>query len=454
MNLELIRMFSLGLALAAMVVSNGYSKPQSAAETEAVHKSGIKYITFDFNLLAREEAEEYLARLKEALGENPQGTGKMYGFGMCVPQLLTQSIGEMNELVNQGFDLAIKYDVPVFFHCDYMYDITDKNGGGAPNFYEDPMMCEWVGFPKEGEAHGRVPRLWFNWGSWQARGAMPCYESPKFKTFISKQFSEGIAAPIAARTEQLKALGAEYLFAGVSVGWETHIQELTPPIYNIDPENPPRFVDDPSIVMQDWEMSQTGYAALHWLGWNEKKLAEEQRIRGVTRKELMFGLLGQVTHDYMENIAKLASEAGIPKDKAFTHIVAIDTVENRNTPYIPPIWAGVNDYSVPGFTLSMGSGAVYDLDVLKKSIREVDPSQDSFACLEGYVNHLHGYDKFKGFIDELESNGATLINILGWTEPTGSPYCVEPAGEEIKAVRDWISTPIGSEIETKYRENG
>jgi len=32
-----------------------------------------------------------------------------------------------------------------------------------------------------------------------------------------------------------------------------------------------------------------------------------------------------------------------------------------------------------------------------------------FAYLEGCINHLQGYDKFKGYIDELDSKGETLI---------------------------------------------
>ncbi len=50
--------------------------------------------------------------------------------------------------------------------------------------------------------------------------------------------------------------------------------------------------------------------------------------------------------------------------------------------------------------------------------------------------------KFNGLIDELDSTEATLINILAWTEPPESPYYVDPSGEEMKKVSDWVSIPL------------
>ena len=191
--------------------------------------------------------------------------------------------------------------------------------------------------------------------------------------------------------------------------------------------------------MQPWEMGPTGYAALYWLGWNRQSLNEEIKKRNTTEKELVAQLLHKVTHDYMERCAKIANDAGIDKNKIYTHIVPMDSVRSHSTSFVPPIWAAVNEYSTPGFTLSQGSGAVYDLDNLKAKIAKAEPAQKQFACIEGYVNHLHGYEKFKGFLNELDGNGASLINILGWTEPAHSPYSIDPDGPEIKAVKDWIT---------------
>jgi len=410
------------------------------AQQSVSTSNNITYVTFDFNLLNKNEAEVYLYRLSKSIGKQDPKTGKMYGFGMCVPQLLTQSIAEMQVLINMGFDLALKYDVPVFFHCDYLYDMTPKNGGGAnPKFYEDPLMCEWTDFPKDGLTHGPVPRTWFNWGAWHARPAVPCFEAPRFKKFIHKQLEEGVAKPIVSRVKNLRSEGKEYLFAGMSAGWETHVPDYSPPHYGLDPNKPPVYETDPSYVMQPWEMGPTGYAALYWLGWNRQSLNEEIKKRNTTEKELVAQLLHKVTHDYMERCAKIANDAGIDKNKIYTHIVPMDSVRSHSTSFVPPIWAAVNEYSTPGFTLSQGSGAVYDLDNLKAKIAKADPTQNKFGCIEGYVNHLHGYEKFKGFLNELSENGASLINILGWTEPAHSPYSIDSKGAEIKAVKDWIA---------------
>lgn len=423
-------------ALAILPANNSFAQKNRFVKSNS---RKITYTTFDFNLAPKEDADMYVYKLRSAIGEQNPKTGKMYGFGMCTPQLLTQSVAEIKVLVDMGFDLALKYDVPVFFHCDYMFDITNKNGGGAnPKFYEDPLMCEWTDFPGEGTTHGPVPRNWYNWGDWQARPAVPCFEAPRFKLFIAKQLKNGIVDPIVKRLAELKSKNKEYLFAGVSAGWETHVPDYSPPHYGLDPNVPPVYKADPSYVMQPWEMGPTGYAALYWLGWNRDKLDLEIKKRNTTEKILVAQLLHQVTHDYMERCAKIINDSGIDRDKIYTHIVPMDSVRSHTTSYVPSIWTSVNKYSTPGFTLSQGSGAVYDIDKMKEKIAKIDPAQKNFGCIEGYVNHLHGYDKFKGFLNELSTNGATLINVLGWTEVAHSPYAIGFNGEEVKAVKDWI----------------
>jgi hypothetical protein len=401
----------------------------------------IVYLTFDFNLLKKNEAEKRIVDLKRCLGEQLKGTNRLYGFGMSTPQLLTQSTEEMSDLINIGFDLALKYDIPVFFHCDYMYDTSKTNGSGAtPKYYEDPLMCEWTAFPEEGQTHGPVPRNWYNWGTWQARPAIPCFESPRFKAFIKKQLLYGVVKPVLKRLDELKAKKKEYLFAGISAGWETHVPNFTPPsIYNLNPDNPPVYIEDSNVVMQKWEMAQTGYAALYWRGWNQKKIEKEALKRGIEQNQLITDILYDVTHDYMEMCARVAFEAGIPRNKIFTHIVPMESTKPRNTSSVPKIWTAVNDYSVPGFTFSQGSGAVYDMNALREKIALVAPAQKHIACCEGYTRFLDSYADFGGFLNEMTNGGAILINLIGWTDPHGSPFKIIPESPAINAAKDWLA---------------
>jgi len=444
-----VKRFVFSLVVISFLTGFADGKDSKKSKESVEVNTQKTYITFCFNLAKKEDAEMYLKKLKKALGSQKPDSEKRYGFGMCSPQLLTSSVLELKSLVNQGFDLALKYDVPVYFTCDYMYDVTPKNGGGAqPKFYKDPLMCEWTAFPKEGEEHGPVPRFWWSWGAPLTRPAIPCFESPHFKAFITKQLKYGIVDPIVNRLSELKAKNKEYLFAGLSAGWETHVPDQRPGRYGWYPDDPPAYFKDPNIVMEPWEMAQTGYAALHWRGWNENSIRGEARKRKMSEADLVTELLHDVTHDYMELCAKTAFDAGIDRGKIYTHTLAIESAKQLNSSYSPPIWAAVNDYSTPGFTFSQGSGAVYNMAKIKAEIAKVDPNQKNIGCTEGYMNHLRSYDEFMGFMNELTDNGATLIKILGWTEPQDDPegdcpYKIIPNEPAMDAVRDWLAGKNG-----------
>lgn len=100
-----------------------------------------KYITMVFTNTHYEEVESYAPEMKYLLGENDPSTGRMYAAGYIGPMLLTQSIEQMQEEVNMAFDMAEKFNIPVYFQLDDINNYTTLFGGGAEvKYWEDPSM--------------------------------------------------------------------------------------------------------------------------------------------------------------------------------------------------------------------------------------------------------------------------------------------------------------------------
>jgi len=90
-----------------------------------------KYITMVFTNTHYEEVESYAPEMKYLLGENDPSTGRMYAAGYIGPMLLTQSIEQMQEEVNMAFDMAEKFNIPVYFQLDDINNYTTLFGGGC-----------------------------------------------------------------------------------------------------------------------------------------------------------------------------------------------------------------------------------------------------------------------------------------------------------------------------------
>lgn len=384
----------------------------------------IRYVVLMYTNKRFEEIEAYLPEMKYLHGEQSPESGRMYAFGVPGPMLLTQSPEEMREQMENCFQAAEKYDIPVFFQLDDVNNYTTYFGHGAElKFYEHPEMCEWISFPGDGETyggekeHGELPRFWFNWGSWMCAEAFPNLASPELQDFVTEQLEEGVIKPLTETLARLTEEGKEYLFAGMSIGWETHIPDYSKdnPLLSLEPENPPKDART-GRVMQEWEMAAYGYGALHSLGYDEEKLKEEAAEKGISADELRKNLLYQVIHDYSELIAKTAYDAGIPREKIFTHMVSNSSFSGVENPFTPPIWCAVNDYSIPGYTMSPVT-CRYDLKVMKEKIASADPEMPYFANAEGYAAGVNEEEDASAYFNGLFGNGALVVTAFGYADP-------------------------------------
>jgi len=378
------------------------------------------------------------------VGELPQIFGAItadapykYAFGLSGPMLLTQSVQQMQYQVNKAFDIAEKYNVPVYFQLDDINNYTVEFGSDAnPKFYENPSWCEWVAFPGAGEtwggqANGRLPYYWFNWGNWMHAKAFPNLQSPGFRAFVKSQLENGVLPVLNTRYNQLKTKGKAYLFAGMAIGWETHIPDYSADntLYNVNPAALPVNANL-GDQMQPWEAGKLGYAALHTLGYTAYD------------KERLY----QVIHDYSELLAKTVYDSGIPREKIFSHIVGIKSAHpNLSTTFAPPIWTAVNDYSIPGFTLSPVS-CPYNLNTLKAEINLADAQQANFANVEGYSIGVNGsFAQADAYFGDMFGHGAAMVAVFGWgREPATSDFAVShsPASPFVQAAKKWLGKEV------------
>lgn len=419
---NIVRVLVTALILSAVIFLISCSRPDESGSHQKEDKK-IQYMMFMFSNKRYDEIEDYLPEMKRLYGSIEPSSDRMYAFGLPGPMLLTQSAVEMQKEINTGFDYAEKYNIPVYFQLDDVTNYTTYYGDGAAvKFYEHPGMCEWISFPKKGETwggegdYGKLPRFWFNWGVWMQSPAFPNLASPEFKALIADNMQKGVLAPLVERYNRLKRRGKGYLFAGVAIGWETHIPDYSRDnmILDTDPSNPPSDIIT-GDTMEKWEYGQYGYAALHTLGYNQQKLDNEAKQKNRSPNSYMKTLLYGVIHDFSEFMAKQAYDAGIPRNKLFTHMVSFSTTLVTNTTFAPPTWCAVNKYSTPGFTMNPVT-CPYDIDTLKAEIEKADPSMGNFGCVEGYATGLEDEDKASDYLKEMFSNGALIVAVFSYAD--------------------------------------
>lgn len=410
-----------------------------------------------------EEGIDYMPSMKQLYGEIQPETGRMYAAGFIGPMLLTQSIEQMRKEVNDVFDAAEKYNVPVYFQLDDNTNYSTLMGSGAEvKFYEDPEMCEWIAFKQEGETFGgeniskeqnngvaMLPRFWFNWSVFTYSPAFPNLASEKLQNLVVNNLKEGFIKPLMERYQKLIDKDKAYLFAGCAIGWETHIPDYSPNnmmLAGWRHQNPPPTDVLTGKRMLDFEFAQYGYGALTSLGYDQAKLDAEAASLNLSTEVHMKNILLQVIHDYSELLAKTVYDAGVPKTKIYTHMVGHQSALSETTPtctFYPPMWCAVNDYSTPGWTLSPIT-CPYNITNLKARIAAADPNQQYFGLTEGYASGFTTAEKATEYFNEIFGNGGRVVAAFGFGD-TGSrvfPFEMTSDFPYTVALNKWIAEGV------------
>lgn len=194
-----------------------------------------RYIPFAMlNINSYDQMEPYMQQIISTYGPNNPNSTNLTAILVQGPFPLTQSISDMNYCVNKACELAEKYDIPVYFSVDDCTNYEFVKNTAEINYSEDPDMVEWSNWS------GYVPGQWFNWGNWLVCGNVPCFGSPEFQNFMTSRLQDGLLTSLNTWISRWDSIGKPYLFAGVAMGWETHIQDWTPgTVCAPDPNNSP-----------------------------------------------------------------------------------------------------------------------------------------------------------------------------------------------------------------------
>lgn len=402
--------------------------------------------------------------IRKAFGEQRPGQSRYVGFSVCLTPTLNLTIAELKAEVIAALDLSERNKIPVFFHLDDEHFMWAN-----PEFLRNSDMAEWSDFPKPGQSRGPLlRRYWLNWGDPAGVYPVPplCFACHPLRTIMSQRLRECVAAPIVQRLSQWKKQGKEYLFAGVASGNETKVPDFSRayegysgPAGAAGGMDMTRFPPE-KVRMEKDEMVPNGYHSLSVMGYDRQsieKLAQSQHksINWVTH-ELFF----KVAQDYAEFQAKTLNQAGLPKDRIYTHFTSTNyttkpyevqmqesearagaTGRYGSDNMAPPVKASVNQFSRPGFTV-VSSGV--DLDELLSQLQKAGAPEggrdwaavESYACT-GQPGTPQTQAQYQQYLGGLQSHGAKVVNCYGWNIPSG-PYAVKSSGV-IPAVKAWSS---------------
>ena len=231
---------------------------------------------------------------------------------MIGPIALDFSNADITKLINQSFELANRYNIPVGFHIDDGMFWVNR-----PDLWKNPDNVEWIDWKGTPNTSRYV-----DWVT--ARLApMMCFNAPLVKIAVS-DFMSNIAVAIKSNLDQLAPSKKEYLYAGTIVGWE------------------------PSIDKDRDTQKPSGYHALSNEGFGPNNLPadiDQERVK--------------ILHAYMEWICGPMTTAGLPTAKTYSHIAFIprkyyDSLISINPGFGNVSYAEFNNFSLPEVAIGKG----------------------------------------------------------------------------------------------------
>lgn len=366
-----------------------------------------------------------------AVGNNRgNGDTRQLGFGVG-PLSLDHTDDELRVLIRESFTIADEKDVAVVIHIDESMFWINR-----PDLWGDPNNVEWSDWNRT-----VLPHRYISWAPVLLAPQM-CYNCPGIKKEIERIARDVIGFEIRKGIDRLKAKNKEKLFAGVINGWETHLADH-------------RYVDtsDQAANRLGILRERIGYHALTNLGYSMSNPPAD-----------FDAVLEGVVHDFADYWAIKLGEANIPANRIYTHIAF---------PVLPPdqqqimlnqlsIHLGFpanllsfthttpatafNEHSRPGFSTYPIGFKENKLDGrLAKIVQEL-PKHGSphWASVEGtnvqgesaviMTSHISWDEYLSGMFN----NGASLVNIFAWSDPTGYGIATRSA-EAIEAYKKFLS---------------
>lgn len=157
------------------------------------------------------EIETFIQLVQSKIGLESQENRKLAVF--IGPIALDHSASSIKQLIDDSFDLAIEYDMPIGFHLD-----DGMFWAGREDLWKESENIEWQDW------QGTLSESrYVNWVHSRLAPQM-CFNCPKVRIAM-QEFLEHIAQTIKLRLDELKQQNKAYLFAGLITGWETSLDE-------------------------------------------------------------------------------------------------------------------------------------------------------------------------------------------------------------------------------------
>lgn len=345
--------------------------------------------------------------------DNNRGNGITKQLGFAVgPLSLDHSDDELRGFIRESFAIADEKDVAVAFHIDESMFWINR-----PDLWNNPENVEWSDW------NGTVfPHRYISWAPVLLAPQM-CYNSPGIKKEIERIARDVIGLEIKKGIENLKAKNKEKLFAGVINGWETHLADH-------------RYIDtsDQTANQLGIVRKRIGYHALKNLGYS------------ATNQPADFdAVLERVVYDFADYWAMKLGEANIPANRIYTHInfpvfpldqqqmmlnqLSIHLGFTANILGFTHTTPGTafNTHSRPGFSTYPIGFKENNMDGRLSRIVNELPKHPSTHWASAEGTNVQGesaaiipsHISWDEYISRMFTNGASLVNIYAWSDPTG-----------------------------------
>jgi hypothetical protein len=328
----ILELAALGLAANASASSaEPTAKPNAGGEARAM--SEPRYLLFW-------RAPEQVGELARQLGSNVDSRSRLLGFG--VPISAFDEEKQLPTRIHTAFATARANDLAVMLAFDFhiawrsrpdLWNWFDTNqpGYNAAN----RRNVEWFGW--DGPP---AKTRYLDWGVPERMAPPACLTSAAYRSEVSRLVRDVIAPPLKEELAALDREGKRRLFAGVLVGAEPGIEDLSNP----DPQTAKLMAEDGA------PRGQLGYRALLDRGYTQNNPPADlhQALAGVIQETVGFWC-----HQF--------AQAGLPEDRLYPHVAA-------QMPEMPgaQVSAAFNAWSRPGWTtypvglLTTGFGPLYD----------------------------------------------------------------------------------------------
>ena len=316
-------------------------QPKPAASTRET-----RYLTFAIESEGLWEAserrtyaliDERVGRLNERIKSVGNNDVKL-GFSFLIPVWMIDAVypGRIAAVVRDAFRVAKARNIAVHFSIETHYLWETRR-----DLWQDKSNIEWIDW--DGTP---APNRYLDWGSPMKLAPHMCYNCPKIRAEVSRLVSEVVGPAIRAGLADVP----EGLFAGVTVGSEPSLDDYT----NVDRINP-RLAK--LMEREGAAKTRLGFNALTRAGYSKRNPPKD-----------FPEALAKINQEFIALWAKSFVEAGIPKNRLYTHVAAAAHATPMERFLNAPIWVAFNDYSRPGFTTYPDGALENNFDILYREL--------------------------------------------------------------------------------------